>query len=928
MMALVTAAFMTSRQALAASPAAGQAAGQSGGSVKVEIGDAGLNPGTVTVSAGTKVEWDNVSNALSHSIAFSDGLSSPTLTPHQKYERTFSTAGSYTYTASNPSQLGVVQVTGSGTGGGGGGGGGGNHGGHTLADLKVTSSHVEVIAPGAVVTYHVVYENDSDDVTALNAVLTVTLPASSTLAASLHHEGGVFTPTTQLGSTLVYSLGNLPARSEGKLDLQVQFAPSLPQEADETLSAQISAANMSGTASGDGSTTEDHQTVEAPRLTLGIHPVGEHGEDNVFRPGSVITYALEYANHSDQATANSVTITLQLPISVTFVSAHKVDGGGQPTVTNVISGNDVLFYIGGLSPEASGRIYAQLRLSDAFTTGQKLAITGRVDSANGTLTGGGHGADDGRVISDTQSISDDRANLFVRLTSTGDGVVSGTQTYKLQFGNSGRLTATNVHLTLNVPSGLTGVTFGNNAPTSFANNIATWSIGTLAGRTIAQPYLITGTIRDTDALTATASITGTSSGGESASDDNSATETEHIVPLQPPFITSPRGTITGPKPAIRGYSYNFGYYFAPVGAQATQTVSVYLSGTQTTPSTLLGTTTVLSNGQWVLTPTTPISIGWHWITATVSTSSRTSPASETSFVVSNTLNIDPDSITRDGYPMGGLNAQVGWAPVHTYTIGMKIVACDTPLTPTLQALYFNAAGLMTSFKNFTATLAQPGTGVVQFKFTTPPAGVPFELYVDYYCPVLATTQVAVATPIRLSPAAASAGLSHLHDCFEALGCTDDPPDPPEPCTYYCIPKPHRPQATDPDGFVFDGEAVRAGATITQSIITNAWVTITQRTSAGTFVAWNGLVSSQANPQYTDSTYPDKVLIPGYYAYLVEPGDYRIQVTADGYLPYDSVILHVVDTPVTLNVPLNRLNGTLRTVNSTARVSVYMPLVER
>jgi len=62
--------------------------------------------------------------------------------------------------------------------------------------------------------------------------------------------------------------------------------------------------------------------------------------------------------------------------------------------------------------------------------------------------------------------------------------------------------------------------------------------------------------------------------------------------------------------------------------------------------------------------------------------------------------------------------------------------------------------------------------------------------------------------------------------------------------------------------------VRAGATITQSIITQAWVTATQRTGVGLFTNWNALGYDQVNPQKTDGVYPDKVLKPGYYSFLV------------------------------------------------------------
>ena len=122
------------------------------------------------------------------------------------------------------------------------------------------------------------------------------------------------------------------------------------------------------------------------------------------------------------------------------------------------------------------------------------------------------------------------------------------------------------------------------------------------------------------------------------------------------------------------------------------------------------------------------------------------------------------------------------------------------------------------------------------------------------------------------------------------------------------------------------EAGRAGATITQSIIMQAWVTATQRAGVGAFTAWNALEFDQVNPQYTDNKYPDKVLRPGYFSFLVPSGDYRIQATAPGYLPFESQVLHVTNFPVTLNVPMKRPGDVGECTLPVHRV--YLPIVIR
>ncbi len=58
-----------------------------------------------------------------------------------------------------------------------------------------------------------------------------------------------------------------------------------------------------------------------------------------------------------------------------------------------------------------------------------------------------------------------------------------------------------------------------------------------------------------------------------------------------------------------------------------------------------------------------------------------------------------------------------------------------------------------------------------------------------------------------------------------------------------------------------------------------------------------------------------MLKPGYYSFLVPPGSYRIHVTAPGYLPFGSKVLHVTNKPITLHVPLKRAKGVSRQVLS-------------
>lgn len=846
--------------------------------VTVKIDDQGFSPAVITVTVGTIVVWENDSDDHTHTVAFDGGPTSPILQPGDDYRRTFDIAGSYAYQCSlHPTQTGMVHVI---------------DGPPPLeaAELSVTSRHDQPITPGAAIDYHILYENHSD-VSAQNTVLTVTLPSGATLLSS--SRGGVpLPPTSQAGQALVYVLGVVLPDSERQLDLQVRMPDPLPS-GEIMLFARISADNQDPE-DADNS-TEDSGQAAIPRLTVGVRPRG----GSVFMAGRVVTYTLEYANRSDEVAAPAVTITLQLPTVITFIGASHDDDSGQAPVPSSANGNEVSLFLGDLAPEASGRLHAQMRLADGLAAGQALSITARIAAAIPTTTGGPE--DDDSVSSDSQVTPADAPHMYVRLTSTGDNEVGGTRLYQVHFGNRGTQEVTQVRVTLTLPDGVDDVDFGVTPPTSFAQNSAVWHIESLDDDTSARPLNVRATIRESGPLTATATITGTSDAPQAEPAETEAVEVEPVIPLTRPMIYAPRGATVGPRPLFRG--------LGTPGA----TVSLFLAATPTSRALRLGTAVVGVDRAWTISPTLPISItGWHWVTATQALDIRVSGTAGTSFVVNPAPPIDPDSFTRDQMPLGGLNPTLGWAPNRHYNLGLTILTCPVPISPTLQASFYNAAGLMTGYQYYPGVASATDARQVSFDYLTPARTVPFELYVNYDCP----------------SSSAPGGVTHHRDCLEGPSCCDDPPSPPPGCED-CVPgKPPRPQPIDPDGFVYDAAAVRAGATITQSIITRAWVTATRQIAPGAFTPWNALEYSQVNPQYTDSLYPDKVLAPGYYSFRVPPGAYRMSVIAPGFVPFESPVLTVLNEPVTFHVPLERSAGILRDVPTLPPNRLFLPLVSR
>jgi plastocyanin len=82
------------------------------GDVHVGIDNFTFNPGTITVRAGTKVEWENNDDAP-HTVADTSGkFRSAALDTEDKFSFTFAQAGTFDYFCSlHPYMIGKVVVT-------------------------------------------------------------------------------------------------------------------------------------------------------------------------------------------------------------------------------------------------------------------------------------------------------------------------------------------------------------------------------------------------------------------------------------------------------------------------------------------------------------------------------------------------------------------------------------------------------------------------------------------------------------------------------------------------------------------------------------------------------------------------------------------------------------------------------------------------
>lgn len=872
--------------------------------VVVGIYDFYFDPASLTISPGTTVVWQNLGE-VTHTVSITGVVNSGEIAPGDIFTYAFDQKGSFAYQSSlQPEMQASITVV---------------DAQDIPIDLWTSAWHDQMVSAGAAIDYHVEYANADSAFDAQNAVLTVTLPTATTLVTSTM-SGNPFPPTSRSGQVLVYHIGTLAASESNVIDLAVHLPNLLQVNDNVVLTAVVSTTNPDPNP--DNNYTENSESIPGANMTLNKRLAYDSGP---FVPGGTVTYTLEYYNAASYIDATNVVVTDPLPLGMTFTAALKDDWTTITPIAPTVSGNLLTFSLGTLSPGEGGQLLVEARLDPNLFAKTVLRNTASV------ATSAPETSYDDNLAVDEETVVPTLPDLWVEAHSSTDGQIDGYQSYWVNLGNSGPLSATNVSLSLSIPIELVELELNPQPDTILTRThdyLATWNRGTLDADSGGDGVSVYGRINAAGQITLTASIT--SSSLEADPTDNVAHVSDFNAEILMPIIELPNTAIVEPQPIFFGLG------------QPNATVTLYLSGTLAVSGRPLGQSVVDDYGRWVITPTSPINTpGWYWFTATQQAGNRISPVTGVGNFVTDTQSLifDTNSMVRyygtrpfdaEGERVGGINQLLGWRRGVTYTLGAQLTHCgvNDPISPTLQVLLYNDEGLMVGHQDLAATYTETLNGYVEFEFGTP-QNESFELFVHYFCPV--TGALAAQMPASLArPSGWWQDLKDWFGCWESLGCDKpDPPPPPKPgcpgCTPIERPRP-RPKPTDPDGFVYDCSMVRAGATIAQSIITQAWVTATQRTGTGLFTNWNALEYDQVNPQRTDSIYPDKVSKPGYYSFLVPAGDYRIKTTAPGYVPFESQVLHVTNFPVTLNVPMKRLGEVGDCAPAMYRI--FLPIVRR
>jgi uncharacterized repeat protein (TIGR01451 family) len=615
-------------------------------------------------------------------------------------------------------------------------------------------------------------------------------------------------------------------------------------------------------------------------------------------PGSPISYTVWYAWSGD-GPATNVRVTDQLPPQVTISETNP-----PPTSHN---GNTLVWQMETLP-------------NYAFDT---IVITGFIkpDAPQGT------------VITNTVSIAgdvtdqdptDDLAEVPVEimkaqpdlwlfkwglLEELEEGLFftaeQGVETsFEIYYFNLAGFAAPDVTLTDQLPSGVEYVSAAP-APSDVSAGQITWDLGSVPAWEFGEVSI---QVRPTQTGTLTNTAWITSTAGDRNPEDNSDEFKFDVVTLLPPRLLKPdlqhlgsdQPLIVDPNPTFEGL------------AKAGATVTLYegsgdgcygdFSGCN--PVALVSTTAA-SDRRWTFTPTTLTE------TKTYSLYLRAELGGQASeppygFWSPMAMRVDPlfqqagwdmdnfviETENQENRP-GGLGGTTGTTPNEPFTITIRQnIWPSVPTSPTLRAyhdlrLVVNGSEVITlpvsEFRPVPTTTLQ----------TDSPAGDMSDLVakLGYWAYDLFYVQHGFG-----------AG-AHVEVWCRPVYYPDDPNEIPIVGLVWTL---CNEILVDPAGYVYDVNTTDytvdwPEVPPDEALITNATVTATVRTGDTSWARWEAEKTGQVNPQITDHTTKDGIKVPGYYAFYVPSGQYRVLASAPGCVPYTSPILTVIDEPIFHNV---------------------------
>ena len=378
------------------------------------------------------------------------------------------------------------------------------------ADLGIVkTADPSPVTAGSPLTYTLTITNDGDS-TAINTVVSDSLPAGVTLVSATPDNASTCTGTTNL----TCALGTLDPAEVVVITIVVNTDPALVDESILTNEAGVESDTPDDNSANDTSVAETPVEASARLLIRKTGPV-------TATAGGTITYSITVQN-AGPSVASNTTITDALPPPLTFASS--------PDCTLTTPPNGVTCALGTLAPSTNATVTIVANVPSSATPG---TIT---NTAEVTADEDPDGASD-----DHDTEIEREVDLGIVKTDDVDPILAGeTVTYTFVVTNDGPSDAAGVTVTDPVPALMTFNSVGSTAGCALAAGVVTCPAGTVTAggsATVQIAFVVDGTAPD-GTITNTATVT-------SNEDPVGASDSEDTtVVSQAPSLTLLKATAT------------------------------------------------------------------------------------------------------------------------------------------------------------------------------------------------------------------------------------------------------------------------------------------------------------------------------------------------------------------------------------------------
>jgi uncharacterized repeat protein (TIGR01451 family) len=326
----------------------------------------------------------------------------------------------------------------------------------TAPEMTITKTADKSNAnPGDFITYTISYENTGTG-EATDVTIKDTIPAGTTYDSSSPTYNSVS------GNTYTWIISSVPSLGSGSITLVVKVDAGT---SDQTVLKNQVTLNYDD-ANGNPITPQESDTVDV-KVTAPVMTFSKTVDLATANPGDTLTYTLSYEN-TGTGDADNVVIKDTIPSQTTFLSSVPENDSS--------SGDTYVWNVGYVASLGSGTITIKV-VVDAYTPDETVllntAVLDYTDVNDNPLTQ----LSDSAQTTVTAPIMTVSKTANVATADPGDTII-----YTITYVNSGTGTAANVIVTDTLTAYVTLVQT-TPAYTSYTNNILTWELGTVAGKT-------------------------------------------------------------------------------------------------------------------------------------------------------------------------------------------------------------------------------------------------------------------------------------------------------------------------------------------------------------------------------------------------------------------------------------------------------------